>query len=264
MGVNPLGMPLVFFAGLVVLKMVGEAVLDGVILSVLGWMDHVKLPSRTNPDFKTKGLERLQAIDYTFLVLNQVVEAVFVVHLFHLMATELPLALADVSVANSIVAIYAIFIVDDALYYWLHRFMHHPVVYPYCHKHHHRQALPRRGYLDAANEHPLEQVGGLGCVWLALRITHAVVGVHAASALVFFVLYATLAMLNHTPYDVRLGEWWGLGYSVQAHESHHLLLRCNYAQNTMWFDKMLGTFFSPASSKRGDAAQPQGVPPRNV
>ena len=26
------------------------------------------------------------------------------------------------------------------------------------HKHHHRQYLPTRGYIDAANEHPVEQV----------------------------------------------------------------------------------------------------------
>jgi hypothetical protein len=32
------------------------------------------------------------------------------------------------------------------------------VVYPYVHKHHHRQILPKRGYLDAGNEHPIEQV----------------------------------------------------------------------------------------------------------
>ena len=31
----------------------------------------------------------------------------------------------------------------------------------YVHKHHHRQVFPAQGYLDAGNEHPVEQVGEL-------------------------------------------------------------------------------------------------------
>ena len=54
-------------------------------------------------------------------------------------------------------------------------------------------------------------------------------------------MYATTAVLNHTPYDVDLGVL-GLGYTVRAHEMHHRYLKCNYAQNTMWFDVILGTF----------------------
>jgi len=78
-------------------------------------------------------------------------------------------------------------------------------------------------------------------VWIALHVVIPLCGFHAAAVLAFFGVYATLAMLNHTPYDVQLGVL-GLGYTVRAHEMHHRYLKCNYSQNTMWFDRLLGTF----------------------
>jgi len=132
--------------------------------------------------------------------------------------------------------------VDDFFYYFLHRFLHIPAVYPFVHKHHHRQSLPRRGYFDAANEHPFEQIGGLLCVWIALKIVLATIGMHGISILAFFGAYAAFAILNHTPYDVRLPNIFGFAYSVRAHETHHRIPRSNYAQNTMLWDKLFGTF----------------------
>ena len=236
---NPLGLSLPLLGGLYLGKMVGEYALDLVITTTLKLVSFPLLPSRVNPT-KTKGLERLEFKDWYYLGLNQFIEATFVSHLLALMLT-LPRSADEVNVFNTVLAWYTCFLVDDFFYYWLHRAMHLQWLYPWIHKHHHRQVLPKRGYLDAANEHPLEQVGGLACVWTGLMAAQALFGLHAVTVLAFFGLFATFQFLNHTPYDVRLGAW-ALGYSVRAHEMHHRYLKCNYAQNNMWYDMLLGTF----------------------
>ena len=176
--------------------------------------------------------------------MNQFVEAGFLQHVLRFVL-ESPLverSLGGLSVLGTVGAFYAVLVLDDAVYYCAHRAMHLPALYPLVHKHHHRQSLPRRGYWDAANEHPAEQLVGLSAVWIALQATAWALGgvLHAAGVIGFFSAYAVLAGLNHTPYDVRFG--WLAGYTVRAHEMHHRMYTCNYAQNTMIFDRLFGTF----------------------
>lgn len=208
-----------------------------------------KMPSRTPPIMK--GLQRLQTKDYLCLLANQVIETIFMMNWcrFFLVDSYVERSLSGFTLWNTAVSFYAIFLVDDVIYYFAHRIMHLPAFYPWCHKHHHRQSMPRRGYLDAANESPLEQIIGLSCVWAALYIVkHTVGSVHVVTGLVYLLAYAVLAFLNHTEYDISLG-FLGLGYSVRAHEMHHRFPTCNYAQNTMIWDKILGTFQPYKSTK---------------
>ena len=68
--------------------------------------------------------------------------------------TEAPHRLEQYSVAwhpshlgllNTAPSLYLIFAVDDLFYAPIHKVMHWKVLYPYIHKHHHRQSLPVRG-----------------------------------------------------------------------------------------------------------------------
>jgi len=209
-------------------------------------LGHSKLPSR-EPKPISKGLEFLQLRDFTFLFINQGVELVFLFHLFKF-GLSLPRDWEDLTLSNTIVAFYATALLDDLIYYCFHRLLHVPLLYPYIHKHHHRQSLPTRGYVDAANENPIEQIGGLLCVWISLQLLLPITGFHAITLFAFFAMYAVLAFLNHTPFDVQLG-FYGLNYTVRAHETHHRMLRGNYAQNTMVWDKLFGTFIEYPTRK---------------
>lgn len=245
--VNPLQFPILSIIPLVLLKFLAEELLDSIIKQTLTFLNHPKLPSR-EPVPVMKGLEHLQAKDLLYLAINEFINWVFLVHLFRFVLT-LPMDLESLSFTNTVVAFYVTFYTDDFFYYFLHRFMHLPLVYPYIHKHHHRQALPFRGYLDAANESPVEQLLGLACVWSAIQLLHPIVGFHAITVVLFFSVFAIMAIMNHTPYDVQLGLW-GLNYSVRAHETHHRMVRCNYAQNTMLWDRLFGTYLEyPTRSK---------------
>ena len=146
--VNPLQASVVAWFGLLLAKAGAEAALDAFLLRVLAYADFTKLPSRVGLPGKSRGLEHLEAKDWTFLVLNQFIEAVFLHNLFRLMLS-LPSGLEDATLRNTVGAIYATFVIDDFFYYWLHRFMHVQAVYGLVHKHHHRQACAREALVSS-------------------------------------------------------------------------------------------------------------------
>lgn len=240
--VNPWGISLELWAAAVVVKAAAVLALDQVLFAVLRGFKFAKMPTR-DPKI-AKGLERLQWMDYAFVMANQVIETVFVMHLVWYMWHDAGVSRAahEVSIGNVVVPVYFIFVVDDFIYYFTHRAMHHPVFYRWCHKHHHRQSIPFRGYMDAANESPIEQLLGLSALWVSIKLCSRMpFGLHAVGIAAFFAVYACTAFLNHTDYDLQPG-WLALGYTVRAHEMHHRFPNCNYAQNIMLWDKLFGTF----------------------
>jgi sterol desaturase/sphingolipid hydroxylase (fatty acid hydroxylase superfamily) len=238
--IDPLGFPLWFLPVLTAIKYLSEEFVGWMIVVILKFFKQPQMPSRV-PKPIAKYLEVLEFKDYVYLVMNQTIEVIFLSHFAHLILYKLPKDLESLTFTNTIVAFYAIFFVEDFFYYWMHRFLHLPAIYPYVHKHHHRQTLPFRGYLDAANESPIEQVGGLGCIWITLKLLDPYLHLHAFTVFAWISAFATFALLNHTPYDVQLG-FWGLGYQVRAHETHHRKLFGNYSQNTMFWDRLFGTY----------------------
>lgn len=210
-----------------------------------------KLPSRIPPIMK--GLEKLEAKDFTFLFVNQFIETIFLLQLAYFASTSDKLdknidssLLTPMSIVTTVLPLYPMFLINDFFYYFFHNFMHHPSVYALVHKHHHRQALPQRGYWDAANDHPIENFLGQVLIFVGVFGTaelYTLVGlkVHCLAVVNFITLFATFAFLNHCPYDVQL-PWYLLGYTVRAHETHHRFGRANYCQNTMGYDKLFGTF----------------------
>lgn len=162
--------------------------------------------------------------------------------------------LSDFGLLNTVPALYLMFAVDDLLYAPSHYIMHRQKLYGYIHKHHHRQWLPERGYLDAGNEHPLEQVIGLSCLWGTLHAVAALTGLHALTIVVHFTLNAALAMLNHTPFDVRAKIAPGFEYSVRSHEMHHRYPQTNMAQYFMLWDRLVGTYRPYVADRNAKAA----------
>jgi sterol desaturase/sphingolipid hydroxylase (fatty acid hydroxylase superfamily) len=181
-----------------------------------------------------------------FLVLNAMHEWVFVQQFCHYIwhSPDVSLEWKDIGFMNTIGALWVIFVVLDLVYAPCHHILHMPSIYPLVHKHHHRQHFPTRGYLDAGNEHPIEQVVGLASTWIAsLAACHGPTGVHGYTLFLFFNIHAALAMLNHSPYDVTFDIIPGiLQYSVGHHEMHHRKFTVNYAQYCMFYDFAAKTF----------------------
>jgi len=240
---NPFELPKLSWAGLLPIHFGAKLLLDWIVEQFTVVVLRAELLGSRDPVHPGKrGLQALAAIDYSFLAVNAVIEYVFTYHLA-LFAWNSPLVSwgwDTVSLLNLIPALVLIFVLDDLVYAPMHRFMHWRPVYWLIHKHHHKQPFPIRGYFDAANESPVEQVIGLSCVWVALHVVPSVTGLHVGALFAFFVLYAATAMLNHTAYDIKL--WMGFSYSSGAHEMHHRLPHCNYGQNFMIWDVLMGTY----------------------
>lgn len=194
------------------------------------------------------GLTCLQGIDYLYISVNGVLISAFPMHLLHFVINPPAKGLVfwhwgDIGLMNTLIAIPLMFLVSDFYYWWAHRLMHWRIVYPYIHKHHHRQTLPVRGFLDAINEHPIEQALGMLTLWGAMSTTAWLTGVHVVAVLVFVMLLGVLSVINHTDLDVRV-RCLGFEYSVRCHEMRHRFPNFNLAQYLMGWDKFMGTYKS--------------------
>eukprot|EP01064_Diplonema_japonicum_P033735 TRINITY_DN6736_c0_g1_i1.p1 TRINITY_DN6736_c0_g1~~TRINITY_DN6736_c0_g1_i1.p1 ORF type:complete len:326 (+),score=53.48 TRINITY_DN6736_c0_g1_i1:53-979(+) len=185
----------------------------------------------------------LEWIDYTYLGLNSFVETGFLMHLSYFVWHDKTLSwnIMGLTFYNTIPALWALLFVNDMLYAPLHLLMHVKVLYPYVHKHHHRSFLPSRYYTDAGNDHPIEQVGGLLCMWAAMLFSLHSTGLHIATLVCFFTAYLLVQICNHSPFDVRMNLL-GISYEAGLHEMHHRIPSCNMAQYCMTFDKIVDTY----------------------
>jgi len=212
---------------------------DGLVWVVGPWLP--ALPSRTGP--KHVFQHSINTLDITYLVANSLIEFIFAQQISHLL-WHAPFIVRDVGgigLLNSVIAFWLLLVVDDSMYAPLHRFMHLPSVYRFVHKHHHRNTFPARGYIDAANEHPVEQIAALTLHWIAVHVAARTSGLHVVAVGAHFGFKALGACFNHTGFDLRF-NFLGIDYSVRAHEMHHRKPNTNFAQYVMFWDRLMGTF----------------------
>jgi len=188
---------------------------------------------------------KINSIDRVCLLTNTLIELVFLYQIAHLVAVDpkglLGRGIESLRLTNTIFGAFCLFILDDLLYNLAHRFLHWRPIYPYIHKIHHRQFLPERGYWDAAIEHPVEQIIGLGVFWVSMRTVVATTGLHLVGFIFATAFYSFFNIVNHMPYDTQF-RFLGFEYSTRAHEMHHRIPQCNFSKSCMHWDWMLGTF----------------------
>ncbi|KAL1519185.1 hypothetical protein AB1Y20_003445 [Prymnesium parvum] len=210
----------------------------------LCWVVGPKLPRLPTRDGqKVVYQHKINFLDVSYLFLNSIIEFVFAQQIAFLIL-ESPLILRttrDLGVFNAAVAIWLLLVLDDMLYAPMHRLMHHPALYRWVHKHHHRNTYPARGYVDAANEHPVEQVVALSLHWIAIHMVAHSVGLHVVALGAHFGIKALGACFNHTGFDLQF-RMLGIDYSVRAHEMHHRKPNYNFAQYVMFWDQLMGTY----------------------
>jgi sterol desaturase/sphingolipid hydroxylase (fatty acid hydroxylase superfamily) len=135
----------------------------------------------------------------------------------------------------------------DAMYVPLHWLAHVPALYPYVHKHHHRQNSPFRGMWDGVNVNPVEYMVGTYLHIVSLALTDRIfssmgLALHWSISPLLLALSALMASLNHTRHDVRFLA--PLIFDVRDHSVHHAWPRSNYGQFTMWWDRIYGCYMS--------------------
>lgn len=128
----------------------------------------------------------------------------------------------------------------DTYFYWTHRLMHRPRVFPVVHKVHHesRQPTPWAGF----SFHPLESVVGA----IILPILVFIIPIHIAAILFILVLMTVVSVTNHSGYELLPDSWlrsfvgrhW---ISAAHHNLHHQNYNCNFALYFRFWDKLMGT-----------------------
>lgn len=138
---------------------------------------------------------------------------------------------------------------DDALYYVLHRTLHHPVLYPHIHAVHHRVTTPWA--ISGHYMHPVEFVltGSLVLVGPLL------LGSHVAVLWAVVVFRQWIAAEGHCGYRIPANPshlFPGYGGN-RFHDFHHSRFHGNYSGFLGWIDVALGTC-SPGylEAERGD------------
>eukprot|EP00933_Yihiella_yeosuensis_P055172 TRINITY_DN53871_c0_g1_i1.p1 TRINITY_DN53871_c0_g1~~TRINITY_DN53871_c0_g1_i1.p1 ORF type:complete len:497 (-),score=69.78 TRINITY_DN53871_c0_g1_i1:126-1436(-) len=191
-----------------------------------------------------KKLEVLEFHDLCYLALNTTVEFLGMNHtIAFLMSSELlEWHLRKYNIYSGPCGFILCFILNDAIYYWFHLVAHKRILYPYCHKQHHRQFVPFRGYADAANQHPLEQIYGFSIWIFSMWLVAKLIGLHVSTACVASLLWAILNVCNHLAYDTRVHLPVPCPAFPRDHNMHHRFPNCNYATLSSMMDRIFGTY----------------------
>eukprot|EP01038_Epipyxis_sp_PR26KG_P013233 gene13233-17736_t len=188
---------------------------------------------------KGKHLDQFSLQDHIFITINKFLTILFVYHglLVCYYTPSVKWNFDDMNFFNTVGSLLLFYLVYDFLYMNFHKFLHLRWLYPYVHKHHHRQKAPSRGNLDAINVHPFEYVVGEYIHLVAIYF----IPCHIIAVVFFILCSGVVATLNHTRLDLNLPF---AIYSVKVHDVHHRLPESNYGQYTMFWDSIFGSYRS--------------------
>lgn len=127
---------------------------------------------------------------------------------------------------------------NDTLFYWAHRALHHKSIYKYIHKKHHMFKVNVGISAEYAN--PIEDVLAniiptMAGVW--------VMGSHAAVVWLWLIIRISETMEAHSNYDFPLspfGKFWWQG-GARRHEYHHSHNVGCYGSFTSFWDRLMQT-----------------------
>ena len=130
----------------------------------------------------------------------------------------------------------------DTYFYWTHRMMHHPKLFPYFHKVHHLSHNPTPWAAFAF--HPLEAVVEAGVlVFMVILIP-----MHPVTLFLFLIFMVIMNVIGHTGYEIFpkhfLKTWFGSWQNTPTHHNmHHQLGKGNYGLYFNLWDKWMNTNF---------------------
>lgn len=142
-----------------------------------------------------------------------------------------------------IVSIILMILLHDTYFYWTHRLIHHPGIYPYFHKVHHQFHNPTPWAAFAF--HPLESILSMGIIPLIIFV----IPYHPAALIVFITFMVAYTVFIHLGYAVP-GIWLSnIRNDSSDHDYHHHKGHGNYGLYFNIWDKAMGTYCRRKSNK---------------
>ncbi len=131
-------------------------------------------------------------------------------------------------------------LIHETYYYWLHRWMHHPKVYPILHRGHH-DSVVTSGWTSFAFD-PIESILQAGIIPVILLF----LPMHGAVLVLWLTLMTVSAIVNHLNvelYPMPLEKtWWGRNVIGATHHGlHHTRFTKNYGLYFTFWDRWCGT-----------------------
>lgn len=128
----------------------------------------------------------------------------------------------------------------DTCIYWIHRWFHHPALYPWIHKEHHKWKVPTP-YASIAF-HPLDG-------WSQALPYHVFIFLFPMQRHIYLALFIMVQIWSVSIHDqVYFTNATALEKFVNGadhHTEHHLKFVYNYGQFFTLWDKLMGTYLAP-------------------
>jgi sterol desaturase/sphingolipid hydroxylase (fatty acid hydroxylase superfamily) len=148
----------------------GWAVFIGAAMEVLGYLvmlwGHMRGLDAAAVAIKKRGrdLANLEAVDLACILSSKLITAAFTHHVIQWAWTSPHVEWRpdQVGLVNTGLALLVCYLIYDLGYTLFHRALHWRPLYPWIHKHHHRNAAPWRGNTDAINGEGSRMGGGGG------------------------------------------------------------------------------------------------------
>jgi sterol desaturase/sphingolipid hydroxylase (fatty acid hydroxylase superfamily) len=138
------------------------------------------------------------------------------------------------------ISLAAVIVAHDAYFYWTHRLMHHPRLYPYFHRTHHRSVAPTPFAAYAFDIPEALLMAAFTPLWLAF------VPMHALGLFLFMAFMIIRNVMGHAgvelmPRALADSRWFGWINATTHHDLHHATFHHNYGLYFTWWDHLMGT-----------------------
>ena len=215
----------------------GTAYLVYYVIKRQGWL-FMKIQQRF-PERK-QILTEIKYSVLTFTVFASVVIAIRIAIAHGWLATQVYRNFSEHSVPYYILTTIFIIFFHDTYFYWMHRLMHHPLLYERVHKVHHLSKDPTPWAAFAF--HPAEALLEIGFVPLLIFT----IPLHFSSLLILSLWQVMFNVMGHLGYEIfprrmmqnRVFQW--LNTSTN-HNMHHKFVRCNYGLYFNIWDRLMNT-----------------------
>ena len=176
----------------------------------------------------------------TFMVFASVVVLIRLAVTHGIIDTKVYRHFSDHSIAYYILSTVFIIFFHDTYFYWMHRLMHHPILYERVHKVHHLSKDPTPW--AAFSFHPSEAFLEIAFVpFLIFTIP-----LHFTSLLILSMWQITFNVMGHLGYEIfpraimqhPIFKW--LNTSTN-HNMHHKYVKCNYGLYFNIWDRLMDT-----------------------
>ena len=154
-------------------------------------------------------------------------------------ATRLYSSMDDYGIWYLFVSFFGVIFLQDTCYYFLHLGFHHPLIYNWLHKGHHRSKNPTP-WTSFALDFPEALIQGLFLVAIVF-----VIPLHFAVLAMWLITMTIWSLVNHLGFELFpsfpnhwLGKWF---ISSDHHSFHHRHFTKHYGLYFTFWDRLLGT-----------------------